>query len=134
MVSSTEIKHNTAKIHNNFNAMSTQNDATQVFSTNHTSSFSYATDIWSNSIHDHSYNKDLANDGNYEVESINVLFIAFGWIFDIVLQPDHKKIQKSMKTDTSTHRNSPSIFYHGHLKGMQENSEVALTFHDMELV
>ena len=132
--SSIEMKHNTAKSHNNFDAMSTQNDATQVFSTNHTSSFSYATNIWSNSIHDHSYNKDQAKDGKYAVESINVLFIAFGRIFDIVLQPDHKQIQKSMKTDTSIHRDSPSIFYHGHLKGMQENSEVSLTFHDMELV
>ena len=132
--SSIEIKHNTAKSHNNFDAISTQNDATQIFSTNHTSSFSYATNVWGSSIHDNNYNKGLENDGNYEVESINVLFIAFGRIFDIVLQPDHKKIQKSMKTDTSIHRDSPSIFYHGHLKGMHENSEVSLTFHDMELV
>ena len=71
--SSIEIKHNTAKSHNNFDAMSTQNDATQIFSTNHTSSFSYATNIWGSSIHDNSYNlKCIEN----EIHCVEIYWIA----------------------------------------------------------
>ena len=63
---------------------------------------------------------------------MNFLFSAFGRIFDIVLYPDHKKI--SAREQSGKSEFTPSVFYHGYIKGMKKESEVSLTFYNMELV
>ena len=67
---------------------------------------------------------------------LNLLFFAFGHNFDIVLYPDHKYIQSSGDNGINDSRlgTSRSIFYHGYLKGMKEDSDVSLIFNDMKLV
>ena len=133
MVSSTDIKHNTAKIHNNVDPLSTQKDELKKSSPNHTSSYllnkNVPRKLGSND------NKDQENLEYHSSGSINVLFVAFGRIFDIVLYPDHKRIPLQRQSNYSSNQeDSTSIFYHGHLKGMQDKSEVSLTFQGMELV
>ena len=104
-------------------------------SSNHTSSYSSKNHV-RRKLGYNSHNKeDFVKEGYQASGSINVLFIAFGRIFDIVLYPDHKRIPSTRKdTDALDLENSESIFYHGHLKGMQHKSDVTLTFHEMELV
>ena len=131
--SSIDIQHNTARSHNNFNSLPSHQNSPRIFLSNHTSSFSYTTNAWTDSEHDSS---NIVYPGNKEYQrlrSINVLFAAFGRIFDIILYPDHKRIQSTRKEKNGVEHSS-SIFYHGHLKGMKKKSEVSLAFHDLELV
>ena len=104
-------------------------------SSNHTSSYSSKNHVRRKLGYDTHNKEDSVKEGYQASGSINVLFIAFGRIFDIVLYPDHKRIPSARKdTDALDLENSESIFYHGHLKGMQYKSDVTLTFHEMELV
>ena len=128
--SSTDFQHNTAKSHNNFNYVSSHQNSLGIFPSNHTSSLSYTKKVWTNSEHD---KNNPGNKAYQKLRSINVLFAAFGRIFDIVLYPDHKRIQLKRKAKNELDY-SPSIFYHGHLKGMKKTSEVSLTFNNLELV
>ena len=115
------------------NTASTQNNAgleTKI-SLNNSSSF------FANEIIPDELNSDLPNMDTQEqsLQFINVLFSAFGRIFDIVLYPDHIKIPaKEQIGYSSPSQSTPTIFYHGHIKGMKKESDVSLTFHDKKLV
>ena len=58
----------------------------------------------------------------------NILLLAFGRIFDIVLYPDLNNISRNEEKQGS------SIFYHGHLKGRKGDTDVSVTYNNMEVV
>ena len=59
-----------------------------------------------------------------------MLFSALGKIFDVVLYPDLKEV----KGNFSELKPALSVFYHGHLKGMKDDSYISATFQDGQLV
>ena len=64
----------------------------------------------------------------------NVLLSAFGRIFDIVLYPDIKNISRLWNAEKKGYHDVTSIFYHGYLKGRKEDTDVSVTYNNMELV
>ena len=60
-------------------------------SSNHTSSYSSKNHVRRKLGYDTHNKEDSVKEGYQASGSINVLFIAFGRIFDIVLYPDHKR-------------------------------------------
>ena len=120
------MRTNTASHHNN-------NASETIFPLNHSPSFS-SKEIVSDELNNNS-DPATMDTKPQSLEIMNVLFSAFGRIFDIVLYPDHKKISAREKHGHSGKSEfTQSIFYHGYLKGMKKESEVSLTFHNMELV
>ena len=63
----------------------------------------------------------------------NILFPAFGHIFDILLYLDHQQVE-SEKSKLITERSKLSFFYHGHLKGMEKQSYVSVQLQNNTLV
>ena len=63
----------------------------------------------------------------------NILFSAFGHIFDILLYCDHQQVQ-FVKSKLNSKRSKLSFFYHGHLKGMEKESYVSIRLEDKTLV
>ena len=60
----------------------------------------------------------------------NVFFSAFGKFFDVLLCPDLKDVS----VDFSELNPALSVFYHGHLKGIKDDSYISVTFQDGQLV
>ena len=60
----------------------------------------------------------------------NVLFSAFEKIFHVLLYPDLKDVNG----DFSELKPELSVFYHGHLKGLKDDSYISATFQDGQLV
>ena len=121
--SKNNLETNTAFDHNNGIALP-HHTFSERFLSNHT--FSFLSSKSTNSIQENRIN----------LESINLLFSAFNRIFDIVMYPEHKKI-KRMRSETGRSRidkDASSVFYHGHLKGMKEESDVSFIFHDRKIV
>ena len=75
---------------------------------------------------------DQRKDSQPSADIKNILLLAFGRIFDIVLYPDLNNI--SRKEEKQGYLDVSSIFYHGHLKGRKGDTDVSVTYTNMEVV
>ena len=122
---------NTAFFHNN-----TQNEMERIPKSRYTSSFppeSYFVNKNSKTYHTEK-KKDKIKDILHSADIQNVLLSAFGRIFDIVLYPDIKNISRLWNAEKKGYHDVSSIFYHGYLKGRKEDTDVSVTYNNIELV
>ena len=75
---------------------------------------------------------DQRKDSQPSADIKNILLLAFGRIFDIVLYPDLNNISRN--EEKQGYPDVSSIFYHGHLKGRKGDTDVSVTYNNMELV
>ena len=77
---------------------------------------------------------DQRKDSQPSADIKNILLLAFGRIFDIVLYPDIKNISRQWNAKRHGYHDVTSIFYHGYLKGRKEDTDVSVTYNNMEVV
>ena len=75
---------------------------------------------------------DQRKDTQPSADIKNILLLAFGRIFDIVLYPDLNNISRN--EEKPGYSDVFSIFYHGHLKGRKGDTDVSVTYNNMEVV
>ena len=122
---------NTAFFHNN-----SRNEMERIPKSRYTSSFppgSYFINKKAK-MHQKENKKDQIKDILPSADIQNVLLSAFGRIFDIVLYPDIKNISRLWNAEKQRYHDMSSIFYHGYLKGRKEDTDVSVTYNNMELV
>ena len=75
---------------------------------------------------------DQREDSRPSADIKNILLLAFGRIFDIVLYPDLNNISRN--EEKQGYHDVSTIFYHGHLKGRKGDTDVSVTYNNMEVV
>ena len=120
---------NTAFFHNNG-----QNTIERLSKSRYTSSFSLKPYLINKNAKKHHTEKkeDQRKDIQPSSDIKNILLLAFGRIFDIVLYPDLNNISRN--EEKQGYHDVSSIFYHGHLKGRKGDTDVSVTYNNMEVV